>query len=353
MIQRLIDYVAIRSLSREEHALADRVADDLARAGLRVHRRGNNVWCEVGDAARPRLLLNSHLDTVPPGAGWQSDPWTPLMRDGRITGLGANDAKGCVTALFEAALRTQARRLAGEALGGTVVLALTAEEENTGEGLGTILSALQPIDAAIVGEPTELRPMTAQRGLLILRCRAIGRTAHPANTPGDTPHNAIANAARALVQLREFDWGPAHPLLGRCHAHPTMITGGVAKNVIPDACEFIVDVRTTPIETHAELVTRLRAALACEVHVHSDRLVPISTPDDARIVQAVLRARPGTQPLGSPAMSDMVFLAGTPAVKIGPGSSPRSHTPNEYILESEWHEGVATYERIIWEYFAA
>lgn len=353
MIQRLVDYVGIRSLSRAEDELADRVQRDLAAAGLAVTRSGNNLWCTLGDAERPRLLLNSHLDTVPAGDGWAHDPWTPQVAGERISGLGANDAKGCVTALIEATLRTRRRLADGQPLGGTLVLALTAEEENTGQGLGTILPQLGPLDAAIVGEPTDLVPMTAQRGLLILRCCVHGRTAHPANTPGDTPDNAIANAAAELVRLRQFDWGRPHALLGACHAHPTMISGGVARNVIPDRCEFFLDIRTTPAETHAQLVQRLQAALACEIHVHSDRLVPVETPDDARIVQAALRARPGTRPTGSPAMSDMVFLAGTPAVKLGPGSSPRSHTPNEYILASELAAGADTYERIIQEYFTS
>ena len=99
MIERLAQYVAVRSVSGEEAALADLIAGQLAEAGLEVHRQGNNLWAEIGDAPRPRLLLNSHLDTVPPGEGWTGDPWTPRREADRLVGLGTNDAKGCVTAL--------------------------------------------------------------------------------------------------------------------------------------------------------------------------------------------------------------------------------------------------------------
>ncbi len=406
LIARLARYVATPSVSRQEAPLADLVARELEAAGLRVQRCDNNVWCELGDAPRPRLLLNSHLDTVPPGQGWSHDPWQPQIKEkgdipkfadaglsdlaqqgpklgmsplSRIIGLGANDAKGCVVALVEATLSLKRRIEAGGPLGGTVVLALTAEEEISGNGLGTILSRLRPIDAAIVGEPTALVPMIAQRGLLILRCAARGRTAHPANTSAAAANNAISHAATAISRLASFDWGPVHPVLGPCHGHVTKIAGGVALNVIPDLCEFWIDVRTTPAETHAALTERLRRFLNAaqeaagpaggrghgeiELHVHSDRLVPVETPESAPIVQAALRALtdcgigfkpvPHTiAPAGSPAMSDMVFLAGTPAVKIGPGESPRSHTPDEYISVDELVAGAAAYERIAREYFA-
>ncbi|MCP4592801.1 MAG: M20 family metallo-hydrolase [bacterium] len=353
MIERLGRLVTIRSVSGEEKSIADAVSLELEKAGLRVHRQGHNLWAEVGDRPQPRLLLNSHLDTVPPGDGWSGDPWTLQVMGNQLVGLGANDAKGCVTALMEAFLSTGRRIESGEPLRGTVVLALTAEEEISGAGLNTIVERLAPLDAAIVGEPTALTPMIAQRGLLILHGETHGRSAHPANTPMQSADNAILTAAHQLTRLADFDWGATHPLLGRCHAHVTTIQGGVAQNVVPDRCEFCLDIRTTPVETHAELCARLRCHLDCDLHIHSDRLVPVQTDPQARIVQAVVRAVPDQSPAGSPAMSDMVFLDGIPSVKIGPGVSRRSHTPNEYILEQELLAGAAAYERIIREYFRA
>ncbi|MCC7290528.1 MAG: M20/M25/M40 family metallo-hydrolase [Phycisphaerales bacterium] len=350
-IERLIELCAIPSVSRAEDAIATRVADWLASVGLHVEREGNNVWCELGDCARPRLLLNSHLDTVAPGSGWTGDPWTPRQSKGVITALGANDAKGCVCAMLHGVLELHARLQKGVPLGGTVVLALTAEEEISGQGLGTVLPRLGPIDAALVGEPTGLIPMTAQRGLLILRLVARGRAGHPAHIQPDRETNAIYIAAGDMVALKAFQWGPSHPLLGDCHAHATQIQGGIARNVIPDACEIYVDVRTTPLQPHGLTVERLRAALKSEVHIHSDRLVPIETAAGAVIVEAVRDAILGAIPTGSPAMSDMVFLSGIPCVKIGPGEPQRSHTADEFILENELKAGVEAYASIVRRYF--
>lgn len=340
--------VATPSVSRAENAIAELLEETLTARGVRVERQLNNIWFEVGDAARPRLLLNSHTDTVPPADGWTADPWTPRETAERVIGLGANDAKGCVAALVAAALRVRsAGRCAGK-----LVVALTAEEEISGKGLAEVLPQLGPLDGAIVGEPTSLVPMTAQRGLLILKCTARGRSGHPANTPADSPDNAINAAAADIVRLGSFDWGAPHPLLGGCHAHPTMIQGGIARNVVPDACEFWLDIRTTPNQPHRELVQRLGQALRSEIQVHSERLGPVQTDAGARIVRACLRALPGAQPAGSPAMSDMVFLAGTPAVKIGPGDTRRSHTPDEYLRHEELLAGAAAYERIVHAFFA-
>lgn len=346
LIERLLRLTSIPCLSGQEAAVAEAVSAELESAGLRVRRLGDNVVCEIGDAPRPRLLLNSHLDTVPPAAGWTGDPWTPRLVENRLIALGANDAKASGCAMIEALIRLHAESLRGRPLNGTVILALTTEEETTGRGLRETLPHLLPIDAALVGEPTGLTPMTAQRGLLILRCTARGRTGHPANTPPDTRDNAITNAIEAIAALRRFDWGPPHPLLGACHAHVTKISGGVATNVIPDACEFWVDVRTTPHQPHGDLVQRLRTHLPCEVHVHSDRMIPVQTPPEEAIVRAVLRALPGSQPCGSATMSDMVTLRGIPAVKIGPGQSTRSHTPDEFITLDELTAGAHAYERI-------
>jgi acetylornithine deacetylase len=351
MIERLAQYVAVPSVSGNEAALADQIAAEFAAAGLEVCREGNNIWSQLGDAPRPRLLLNSHLDTVPPGEGWTGDPWTPRRSAGRLIGLGANDAKGCVTAMIEAFLATYKDYQDSGKLGGTLVLALTAQEETTGEGLAEVLDRLNPLDAAVVGEPTGLVPMTAQRGLLILRGVARGRTAHPANTPPEAAENAVAVAAEDVLRLREFDWGPAHPRLGRAHGNVTMMRGGIAHNVIPDTCEYCLDIRTTPLESHAALLARLKTHLRSELIVRSDRLVPIETPEDSPIAKAACRAT-GKQPEGSRTMSDMVFLAGIPAVKLGPGQSARSHTRDEFILESELLDGAAAYREIIRLFFA-
>jgi len=351
-IERLAEYAAVPSLSGAEAELADLIAGQLAAEGIVVHREGNNLWVELG-AGRPRLLLNSHLDTVPPGQGWTADPWLPRRGEGRLTALGANDAKGCVAAMVESFLALHRQMVHDKRkFSGTLILALTAEEETAGTGLAAILDRLRPLDAAIVGEPTGLAPVIAQRGLMILRGVARGRAAHTANTPPQAAANAIVLAAENILRLQSFDWGPCHERLGRAHAHVTGIQGGIAHNVIPDVCEFRLDIRTTPLESHAALFSRLKAFLHSELTVHSDRLVPVETSSEELIVRVACSVS-GRPPAGSATMSDMVFLSGIPAVKLGPGQSVRSHTPDEYILESELAEGVATYAEIVRRYFAA
>jgi acetylornithine deacetylase len=349
-VQRLQKMIATPSVSKNEHAVADYLQTELQSLGFNVERYLNNLWTQFGDAPSPTLLLNSHIDTVPAGNNWSADPHNPIIRDNHLFGLGSNDAGASVTCLIEAAHKIHTDLNNNQPLGGRVILALTSEEENTGKGLGEILPKLPTIEAAIIGEPTELIPMTAQRGLLILKCTAKGKTSHPANTPADSPANAIHTAARDILTINQFDWGPPHPLLGQCHAHTTMINAGTARNVVPDQCEFWIDIRTTPNQPHHELAKKIADALKSEIHIHSHRLVPVETKNNERIVRAAVQAT-GNQPQGSRAMSDMVFLPDTPAVKIGPGVSNRSHTPDEFIKLDELATGVETYAQLIRYYF--
>ena len=324
----------------------------MAEAGLEVHRLGNNLWAEIGDAPRLRLLLNSHLDTVPPGEGWTSDPWTPRREADRLVGLGANDAKGCVTALIEAVLAMHRRMQQGERLGGTIVLALTAGEETTNEGMAEILDHLRPLDAAIVGEPTGLTPMIAQRGLLILKGIAPRASAHPGNTPPQLAENAVVVAAADVLRLQEFDWGPSHPQLGRAHGNVTIIHGGIAHNVIPEACEYCLDIRTTPLEPHAALFARLQAFVRSDLAVRSERLVPIETSQDAAIVQATCAAT-GKKPEGSAHHERHGFSGWYPGRQDRPRPKCPLHTRDEFILNAELLDGAAKYGGIIQSYFAA
>ncbi len=344
LLQRL---VATPSVSGQEGAIADLVQGLLGERGVAVRREGHNLWFEVGvpASAGPRLLLNSHLDTVPPCAGWSAEPWAAAGDEDRIVGLGANDAKGCVASMLWTALE-----LAQSPPAGTVVFAFTAEEETGGKGIATLLDQLGPLDAAVVGEPTGLQVCAAQRGMLILRCVARGRSAHVAHAAlGD---NAIHRAARDIARLELFRF-EGHPLLGASRPSVTQIQGGLARNQVPDACEFFVDLRTTPNLDHEELTRFFASQLESEVHVHSARYLPKSTEAEQPIVQAALAAAGAAGPVGSATTSDWAWLGALPAVKIGPGDTHRSHRPDEYLLRSELHKGAAFYRALIDGYFAA
>jgi acetylornithine deacetylase len=337
--------VGTPSLSGDEGRLADLVQDLVASRGFEVQRSGHNLWFSLGKKGGPRLLLNSHLDTVPPCAGWEGDPFTPVWHGARLQGLGANDAKGCVAAILLAAFE-----LSQQELGGEVVVALTAEEETGGQGLATLLEPLGTFDGAVVGEPTGLRVCAAQRGLLILKCTARGQSGHVANAQMLGAENAIHKAARDIGRIAAMEF-PAHPLLGSQKAQVTQIQGGLRRNQVPDACEFFVDLRTGPDQDHEVLTAQFQSLLESEVAVHSKRYLPKGTDPGHPIVRAALQAAGKAGPVGSGTTSDWAFLGGIPAVKAGPGDTFRSHAPNEYLALPELEAGAAFYAALVPTFF--
>lgn len=332
--------VRVPSPSGEEEAAAALLHGWLAERGLDPRRVGRNVWCAVGPADAPTLLLCSHIDTVPVGEGWTRPPLEALQEGERIYGRGANDAKGCVAAMAHALLRLRDAREV------RVVLGVTCEEE-TGRpgGILDLLPALPAPGAAVVGEPTGLVPVHAQKGLLALDARARGREAHAARP--EEGRNAVHAAARAIVALSELRFERASEELGAPSLQVTVVKGGERKNVIPGGCSFSIDVRTTPEYTPEELAERIRAAMGPEVEleVRSLRLRAKSTPRDHPIIRAAVEAT-GRASVGSPTVSDWALMGELPAVKLGPGESPRSHTPDEYVTETELRRGVEVYEAL-------
>jgi acetylornithine deacetylase len=335
--------VAIPSVSGSEGALAEYLTTFLAGEGFQVHRQGHNLWFEVGTQG-PRLLLVSHLDTVPGCEGWSDNPLQPWWVGDRLFGLGANDAKGCVTAMILAALDLRAE---AATLGATAVFAFTAEEEVGGKGIRELLPALGPLDAAVVGEPTGLRICTAQRGMLILKCTAKGEAAHVAHAHlGD---NAIHKAARDITRLGALRFEP-HVLLGETRAQVTTVAGGRARNQVPDSCEFFVDLRTTPNLDHAAVAAQIAGELESDVAVHSERYRAVATAAGEPVVAAALAASGNQGGVGSATTSDWAFLAHLPAVKAGPGDTHRSHRPDEWLSLAELQGGAAFYGKLVRHY---
>ncbi|HSK08843.1 MAG TPA: M20/M25/M40 family metallo-hydrolase, partial [Vicinamibacterales bacterium] len=205
-------------------------------------------------------------------------------------------------------------------------------------------AALGPIDAAVVGEPTGLEVCVAQRGMLLLRCVASGRAAHAAHA--ELGANAVHAAARDIVRLASMRFG-ADPFLGETRAQVTRIEGGRARNQVPDACEFTVDLRTSPGTGAEAIVGRLRGELESEVLVHSARYLPCATDEGHAVVRAALAAAGRTRGVGSRTTSDWAFLSDVPAGKVGPGDTTRSHRPDEYLTRAELLDGVAFYRRFV------
>lgn len=345
------ELVSTASISGEEKTLVDRVEAWMRAHGCTPRRLGNSLLATIGDG--PMLLLNTHLDTVPPAAGWTRDPFTATREvGGRVFGLGANDAKASAAALLGAFTA-----FAGADLPFTLGLALVEGEETRGIGTEAVLAELAreqrtPV-AAVVGEPTNLDLAIAQKGLLILRLVAAGDACHAANARTLGAVNAVRVLARAITALDTIDPVADHPLLGATTWEPTLLEGAAVKNMLPGTASTTLDIRTTPVLSHDELIERMRAALGeVEVELISKRLEPRETARDTRVVQAAAAARPEARLYGSTTMSDMVFMQGIPAVKVGPGLSERSHTPDEFVHESEITAGRRFYVDLIRHYAA-
>jgi acetylornithine deacetylase len=343
-VSLLQDLVRLPSPSGKEEAVVARLESAFRELGWTPQVRGRNLTAALDGGEGPLLLLNSHTDTVPVGEEWTKDPLAANVEAGRIYGRGTNDAKGCLVAMVlgaAAAFKTRAPK-------GRVLLAATCEEEVMGQGLEKLLPDLPRPDAAVVGEPTGLKPAVAQKGLIVLEITAAGRSAHAAHGGGV---NAVEAAARDVLALSGLAFDRSHAALGRPSLNVTQISGGTRHNVIPDRCKLVVDIRTTPDYSVDEIVARVREKAAGEVFVRSSRLSSVATDPAHAIVKAALAANPGAKAYGSPTLSDWVFLKGVPTVKVGPGDSRRSHTPDEYLEVAELEAGVVYYEKLIRNYF--
>jgi acetylornithine deacetylase len=352
--RELLDFhreiVAVPSVSHREKPLCDFLEAWLAKRGVAPIRIGNNV-CALAGEAGPILALNSHFDTVD-AAGWTRPPHEPSVEDGKVYGLGANDAKASVAAMTAAflRLRDQVPRA-----GFRLLLALVCEEETGGAGAELVVPelvkrGLKP-DAAVIGEPTGLEIAIAQKGLLIVELARRGRACHAANAKALGVRNPIADLATDLVAVSRIDLGAPHPLLGEATLEPTVVAGGSVRNSVPAEATCILDLRTNPAPSHEDLVERLRATGA-SIRVVSDRLRPYAIDAGAPIVEAARRARPEAALIGSRGVSDLVFFAaaGVPCVKAGPGRTERSHTADEFVLESEIRDGARFYEQLALAY---
>lgn len=350
VIALLKKMVSFPSLSGEEADIADFVEAHVRRDGVAVERIDDNVVFSIGEGD-DTLLLNTHLDVVPPSNDHPYDPFDPVEVDGELYGRGSVDAKASGSAMTTALLSLAAD--GWTPTDGRLMVALTTNEESGGKenGLQEIRPELPPLNAAVVGEPTQLQPCVAQKGLLILKVHAHGESAHAGRSHLGT--NAITKAADAIRQVEGLSLDRTDPYLGAPNVTITMIDGGSANNVVPEHCAFTVDVRTTPAYTHDELIDLFREAVDAEIEVYSKRLVPCATPDDAQIVTAAQTALPDAEPFGSPTCSDWVFLHDVPAVKLGPGPSERSHTAGERIDVNEVRRAVDVYRTLAEAYFAA
>jgi len=331
--------IAISSFSKDEKAVADFIERYIEMKGYVAVRKENNVWLlSPGfDPARPTVLLNSHIDTVKPVAGWVHDPFAPTIESGKLFGLGSNDAGASVVSLLHAFFY-----LTQQQQSYNLIFAASAEEEISGKnGIESLLHELPVIDFAIVGEPTGMNMAVAEKGLMVLDCVAQGQAGHAARNEGD---NAIYKALPAIDWFRTFEFDRKSDLLGAVKMTVTQINAGTQHNVIPDKCSFVVDVRSNEMYSNEEILDEIRKHVSCDVQPRSTRLSSTATPLAHAVVK---RGRELDRSVfGSPTLSDQALML-FPSLKMGPGESSRSHTADEYILLSEIEEAIEIYVQLL------
>ena len=339
-VKLLQQLISTPSLSREEDNTAALLEKFLQDNGVKTNRKLNNIWAwnKHFDASKPTILLNSHHDTVKPNPGYTRDPFDAKMEDGKLYGLGSNDAGGCLVSLISVFLYYYDK----EDLKYNFCLAATAEEEISGiHGLEFILQELGKLDFAIVGEPTQMQLAVAERGLMVLDCVAHGKAGHAAREEGE---NAIYKALPDIEWFRTYRFPKVSESFGVVKMSVTIINAGSQHNVVPATCTFTVDVRVTDAYRNEEVLEIIRQNVNCEVTPRSVRLKPSKIEKSHPIVQAGIAL--GRTTYGSPTTSDQALLD-IPSLKVGPGDSARSHMADEFVYVDEIGEGIELYIKML------
>lgn len=339
-VDLLKEMIKAQSFSREEDTVANLVESYIKEKGFEPHRVGNNIWALSNnfDQAKPTILLNSHIDTVKPVSGWMKDPFGAEEDGDTLYGLGSNDAGASLVSLmhsfFILAEKEQAYNL---------IFLASCEEEVSGKGGVELALTHLPVTPtfAIVGEPTGMHPAVAEKGLMVLDCISHGVSGHAARNEGE---NAIYKAMKDIEWFSTFKFPKESELLGAVKMSVTMINSGTQHNVVPDKCEFVVDVRSNECYTNQEIFDIIDKHTNCDVKARSFRLNSSGISlDNAFIQRAIMMQR---EPYGSPTLSDQALMS-FPSLKMGPGDSARSHTADEYILLSEIREAIEFYIKLL------
>ena len=397
-VDLLKEMIAIPSPSFREDEVCSHISGWMDRKGIAHRRVGNNIIAErIGDTSKPTLMICAHIDTVSPCEGYGFDPYKPDYQmaakvisessghdvgpEDIVAGLGSNDDGASAVAMIAAfryfseasfrecrgALDNPSHSLgAGPSpcgQGGSTVLStsalpegwpnlvlvLTCEEERSGKGgmtglWGTELCSRSEkkegctaIDFAIVGEPTGMKAATAERGLLVIDATAHGISGHAARNEG---RNALYIALDDIDRLRSHTFGRISPRMGKVNLNVTQINSGCAHNVIPDRCDFVIDIRPTEQYTNEELLLELQGICESELKPRNLGNRSSATAPDSPLQKAAEAL--GIETFSSPTTSDWMRI-GCDAVKMGPGESARSHRKDEFVMVSEIGKGIETY----------
>jgi acetylornithine deacetylase/succinyl-diaminopimelate desuccinylase-like protein len=339
-INLLRQLIAIPSFSREEDKTAEVLQGFLKQQNIPADRRGNNVWARNlhFNPALPTILLNSHHDTVKPNPGYTRDPFSPAIENGKLFGLGSNDAGGPLVSLIATFVHFYSQKN----LTYNFVIAATAEEEISGTGgIESIWDVLPKVDFAIVGEPTLCQMAIAEKGLMVLDCVAKGKSGHAAREEGI---NALYEAMADIEWIRGYKFSKVSQTLGEIKMTVTIINAGKQHNVVPAECNFTIDVRVTDQYTLEEVLEVIKSHVKADVTPRSLRMRSSGISLDHPLVKAAKGLKINLY--GSPTTSDQALIP-VPSVKMGPGDSARSHTADEFIYVAEIVKGIDTYIELL------
>ena len=318
-VDLLCQLIETQSFSSEEDKTADIIFKFLTDHGATAHRQNNNVWSihPNFDENKKTILLNSHHDTVKFGSSWTYDPLKATIEGDKLVGLGSNDAGASAVSLLATYIN-----FLNDDLPFNLIVAITAEEESSGQlNVASILPNLPKIDLGIVGEPTQMDMAIAERGLVVMDVIVKGKTGHAARNEGV---NAIYEAIDVMNWFKTYQFERVSDMLGPVKMTVTQIEAGKQHNVVPDECRLVVDCRVNELYSNQEVVD----------------IISRNHP----IVQKGIEL--GCTTYGSPTMSDQAMM-NFETVKMGPGDSARSHTPDEYIYLSEIEHGIERYTSLL------
>ncbi|MBB1194741.1 acetylornithine deacetylase [Flavobacterium sp. SOK18b] len=332
------------SFSSEEDQTALLIENWFTQNNIPFKRENNNLWAfnKYFDATKPTLLLNSHHDTVNPNQGYTNDPFQAIEKEGKLFGLGSNDAGGCLVSL----LATFVHFYSHENLPYNIVMVASAEEESSGRnGLNSVLKHLPELDCAIVGEPTLMQLAIAEKGLLVLDVIVKGTASHAAHQNLD---NSIYKAIPVIEWFNGYNFEKISEVLGPVKMTVTQINAGKQHNVVPAECHLVVDIRVNDCYSNQEILNTVRENVAAEINPRSMHLNASSIPVSHGLVQAGIAL--GRTTYGSPTLSDQSVLS-CKSLKLGPGETLRSHSANEFIFIHEITEGIQLYINILTDFF--
>ena len=335
--------ISIKSFSFKEDKTGDHLEKWFKENGIKTFRSVNNVYAynKNFQQNKPTLLLNSHHDTVEPNDGYTNDPYDPITKDGKIYGLGSNDAGISLVCLIMVFIHFYER----EDLNFNIIILASAEEERSGEnGIKSVIPLLPKIDLAIIGEPTKMDVAIAEKGLIVFDLIVKGKSSHAAH---QNDKNPIVKSSEIIRQISNITFSKTSDLLGDVKLTVTQINAGVQHNVIPSDVKIVLDARINDKYSNKEIFNYLKQNLDCEVKPRSLDLNSSSITINHKIILAAENLK--FNKYGSPTLSDQAKID-CKSIKLGPGDSLRSHTANEFVYVDEIKDGINKYILLIEEY---